>query len=100
MDNLTKQTFNYGDREINYQRFPLWDSFFSFSYHKSTLFEKKYDFTLINLISMHHLKPLVSSDRSIKNENADVQIALCTDTVQILCITTLHGIISYTVCVF
>ena len=30
--------------------------FFSFSYHKITLFEKKYDIKLIILISMYHLK--------------------------------------------
>ena len=42
---------------------------------------------------MYHLKPLVSLDRFIKNYNADVQLALCTDIVQILCITTLHTII-------
>ena len=41
MENLAKAN---GDHEINYQRrFPLWDSFFSFSYHKIILFEKKYD---------------------------------------------------------
>ena len=28
--------------------------FFSFSYHKITLFEKKYDIKLITLISMYH----------------------------------------------
>ena len=33
---------------------------FSFSYHNVTLFEKKYDIKLITLISMYHLKPLVS----------------------------------------
>ena len=87
--------YDYGDNEINYQRrFPLQDRFFSsFSHHKITLFEKKYDIKLITLISMHHLKPLVSLDMFIKNQNADVQIALCTDTVQILSITTLHRII-------
>ena len=74
--------------------------FFSFSYHKIILFEKKYDIKLITLISMYHLKPLVSLDRFIKNLNADVQIALCTDTVQILCITTSHRIILQTVCIF
>ena len=54
--------YNYGDGEINYQRrFPRWDTlFFSFSYHKITLFEKKYDIKLITLISTCHLKPLVS----------------------------------------
>ena len=50
----------------------------------------------MTLISMYHLKPLVSLDRLIKYSNADVQIALCTDSVQILCITTLHRIILYT----
>ena len=39
---------------------------FSFSYHKITLFEKKYDIKLITLISMYHLKPLVSLGRLIK----------------------------------
>ena len=60
---------------------------------KSHYFEKKYDIKLITLISMYHLKPLVSLDRFIKNLNANVQIPLCTDTVQTLCITTLHRII-------
>ena len=32
----------------------------SFSYHKITLFENKCGIKLITLISMHHLKPLVS----------------------------------------
>ena len=41
--------------------------FFSFSYHKITLFEKKYDIKLMTLISMYHLKPFVSLDRFIKN---------------------------------
>ena len=63
---------------------------FSLSYHKITLFEIKYDIKLIALISMYHLKPLVSLGRFIKNQNADAQIALCIDTVQILCITTFH----------
>ena len=39
----------------------------SFSYHKITLFEKKYDIKLITLISMYHLKLLVSLDRFIEN---------------------------------
>ena len=83
--------YNYGDHEINNQRrFPQWDGFFSFSYHKITLFEKKYDIKFNNF-NFH--VPLVSLDRFIKNDNADVQIALCTDTVQTLCITTLHRII-------
>ena len=61
MENLTKAN---GDHEINYQeRFQPWDSFFSFSYHKIELFEKKYDIKLITLISMYHFKPLVSLDR-------------------------------------
>ena len=69
MDNLTKaNVYNYEDHEINYQRiFPLWDGFSSFSYYKITLFKKKYDIKLITLISMYHLKPLVSLDRFIKN---------------------------------
>ena len=57
--------YNYGDHEINHQRFPQWDGFFSFSYHKITLFEKKYDIKLITLISVYYLKPLVSLDRFI-----------------------------------
>ena len=61
---------------------------FSFSYHKITLFEKKYDIKLITLISMYHLKPHLSLDKFIKN--VDAQIALCIDTVQILCITAFH----------
>ena len=86
--------YSYGDHEINYQRrFPQWDGLFSFSYHKITLFEKKYDIKLITGISMYHLKSFVSLDRFIKNQNADVQIVLCTDTVQTLCITTLNIII-------
>ena len=40
---------------------------FSFPYHKITSFEKKYDIKLIALISMYHLKPLVSLGRFIKN---------------------------------
>ena len=53
--------YNYGDHEINYKgRFPPWDGFFSFTYYKITLFEKKYDIKLITLISMYHLKPLVT----------------------------------------
>ena len=63
---------------------------FSFSYHKITLFEKKYDIKLITLISMYNLKPLVSLGSFIRNKNADAQIALCIETVQILCITTFH----------
>ena len=60
--------YNYEDHEINYQRiFPPRDGFFSISYHKITLFDKKYDIKLITLISMYHLKPLVSFDRFIKN---------------------------------
>ena len=42
---------------------------------------------------MYRLKSFVSLDRFIKNQNADVQIALCTDTVQTLRITTLNRII-------
>ena len=68
MDNLAKANAQlWSDHEINYQRFPPWDGFFSFSYHKITLFEKKYDIKLICLISMYHLKLLVSLDRFIKN---------------------------------
>ena len=86
--------YSYGDHEINYKRrFPQWEGLFSFSYHKITLLEKKYDIKLITLISMCHLKSFVSLDRFIKNQNADVQIVLCTDTVQTLCITTLNRII-------
>ena len=59
---------------------------FLFSCHKITLFEKKYDIKVITLISMYHLKPLVSSSRFIKNYSADAQTALCIETVQILCI--------------
>ena len=65
--------------------------FFSFSYHKITLFEKKYDIKLITLSSMCHLKPLVSLGRFIETYNADAQIALCTDTVQILFIEKFYG---------
>ena len=39
----------------------------TFSYHKITLFEKKYDIKLITLISIYHLKTLVRLDRFIKN---------------------------------
>ena len=86
--------YSYGDYEINYQRrFPQWNGLFSFSYHKIKLFEKKYDIKIITFISMYHLKSFVSLDRIIKNQNADLQIALCTDTVQTLCITTLNRII-------
>ena len=65
---------------------------FSFSYHKITLFEKNYDIKLITLISMCHLKPLVSMGRFIKNRNVDAQIVHCIETVQILCITTFNFI--------
>ena len=76
--------YNYGDHEINYQRrCPQWDGFFSFSCHKIALFEKKYEIKLMTLISMYHLKLLVSLDRFIKS----------TDTAQTLCIATLHRII-------
>ena len=92
MTTSQRQTYNYGDHKINYQsdfhcgtRY-----FFSCSYKKITLFEKKYDFKLITLISMYHLKPFVSLGRFIKNQNADVQIALCSDTVQTLSIATLQ----------
>ena len=40
---------------------------FSFSDHKTTLFEKKYDIKLITLISMYHLKPIVRLGRFNKN---------------------------------
>ena len=73
---------------------------FFFFLSQITLFEKKYDIKLITLISMYHLKPLVSLGRFIKNWNADVQIALCTDTVQILCTTTFHRKILLTVVYF
>ena len=47
---------NHGNHEISYQRrFPY--IIFSFSYHKITLFDKKYDIKLITFISMYHLKP-------------------------------------------
>ena len=39
---------------------------FSLSCHKITLFDKKYDIRLVTLISMSHLKPLVSLVRFIK----------------------------------
>ena len=39
---------------------------FSFSYHKITLCEKKYVMKLITLISMYHLKPLVSLQVHLK----------------------------------
>ena len=74
---------------------------FSFSYHKITLFENKYGIKLITLISMYHLKPLVSLQVQLKLKwIADVQIASCIDTFQILFITTFHGQILWTVCVF
>ena len=71
---------------------------FLFSYHKITLFENKYDIKLITLISMYHLKPLVCLQVQLKF-NADVQIASCIDTFQILFTTTFHGQILWTVCV-
>ena len=40
---------------------------FKFSYHEIRLFEKKYEIRLITLISVYHLKPLVSLGRFIKN---------------------------------
>ena len=71
MDNLAKapgDLYSYGDNEINYQRrFPPWGMLtFSFSYHKITLFENKYGIKLITLISMYHLKPLVSLQVQLK----------------------------------
>ena len=67
MDNFAQAYVQFGDQEINYQRrFPQWDGLFSFSCHKITLFEKKYEIKLITLISMYHLKLLVSLDRFIK----------------------------------
>ena len=39
---------------------------FSFSYHKITLFEKKYVTKLITLIFMYHLKPDVSLQVPLK----------------------------------
>ena len=53
----------------------------------------------VTLISMYHLKPLVSLGRLIKIKMQTVQIALCTDTVQFLCITTCHRKILWKVCV-
>ena len=59
MDNLAKQKYSYGDHEINNQRrFPPWDGFSCFSYHKITLFENKYGIKSITLISMYHLNLL------------------------------------------
>ena len=62
MDTSQKQMHSYGDNEINYQRrIPPWYMLmFSFSYHKITLFENKYGIKLSTLISLYHLKPLVS----------------------------------------
>ena len=49
------------------RRFPLSDmQSFSLSYHKITLFEKKYVIKLITLISMYYLKPLVSLQVHLK----------------------------------
>ena len=60
--------YNYGDYEINYQRrFPPWDGvIFPVFLSQNHIIWKKYDIKLINLISMYHLKPLVSLDRFIK----------------------------------
>ena len=92
-NNPTKAMHNYGHHKINYQkRFPSWDGFFS-GFLAAKIIGKEIWHKLITLISMYHLKPLVSLDRFIKNWNADVQIAVCTDTVIILCITILHRII-------
>ena len=67
MDNFGQAYVQFGDHEINYQRrFLQWDGLFSFSCHKITLFEKKYEIKLITLISMYHLKLLVSLDRFIQ----------------------------------
>ena len=41
--------------------------FFLVFLSQNHIFLKKYDFKLITLISMYHLKPLVSLDRFIKN---------------------------------
>ena len=49
--------YNYGDHEINYKEdfHRRTHYLFSFSYHKITLFEKKYDIKLNTLISMYLL---------------------------------------------
>ena len=70
-----KEDFHHGTRYL-----------FSFSYHKITLFEKKYGIKLITLISMYHLKPLVSLQvhSKLKCRCTCVQIVSCIDTFQIL----------------
>ena len=64
--------YNYGNHEFNYQSWLWrWDTLFLlFSCHGITLFEKKYDIKLIILISMYHLKPLVSLSRFISWQGA------------------------------
>ena len=73
-------------------------TFFPFSYHKITLLEKKYDIKLITSISMYHLKSLASLAGSLKIR-CRCPIAVCIDTVQILCITAFDRKILQTVCV-
>ena len=48
---VVKEDFHHGTHNL-----------FSFSYHKTALFETKYEIKLITLMSMYHLKPLVSLD--------------------------------------
>ena len=68
MDNLAKANVQLEIMKLTIKEdFHHGTVFFSFSYHKITLSEKKYDIKLITLISMYHLKPLVSLDRFTKN---------------------------------
>ena len=64
MDNLAKANVQLcRSWNLNYERkFPPWDTltFSLFLSQKITLFKNKYGITLITLISMYHLKPLVS----------------------------------------
>ena len=63
-----RQMYNSGDHELTIKEdFHHGTCYlFSFSYHKITLSEKKYVIKLITLISMYHLKPLVSLQAHLK----------------------------------
>ena len=54
MDNLAKANVMEIMKLTIREDFHRGTVFFSFSYHKTTLFEKKYDIKLIILISMYH----------------------------------------------
>ena len=65
---------------------------FSSSYHNITLFEKKYDIKLTTLVSMYHLKSLMSFGRSLKIKMQTQKLLFVLTLLRsILRITTFHG---------